>query len=487
MWKNKKGVSLTVMVITILVIFIVLSTLTYSVSTSTKTRKLNKLYEDIRQLNDAVAVYYLKNGALPVDDSEPPYKVLVGTSASNDIKCVLKKDVERITGKESFFNPNDFRKYLTDTNDGAEYRTIRTNLLENITLNYTGDYLINLQSHTIYYQNGIKVDNQWYYTLPLEYTDVGTSESNIVDSIALISGETSLYFPLRGSQFYLSDKVKFYDEMGLEVINPKSVTYQINVNNYIEVDENTGLIRSIDNDSYENLPTIPLTVTVRNYGDDRPLSANFNIILTNIGIEDENQNPVDTIDLLAWGERDFVFLDLKGSSKGEINIEIEDEDIINATYYGRRQQVKIEPLGILGTTHVTVSEENGNASITLTVNVTDYGDNIATYSDSVIPNADFTMIGLAMGNRGSISTTMNFNNTNTSDFPILLYYYIYDEDANNGDGGYVRCAKLQLDEGTTTKQYQYTRLTSGQTYEILIVAMSSEGKRGMYNNRITLL
>ena len=68
--RSNKGMSLVTVVMTLLIIVIILSTLVYTAYTNLKVRKLNSLYTDIRTLSDEVAVYYLENNALPVDDSE---------------------------------------------------------------------------------------------------------------------------------------------------------------------------------------------------------------------------------------------------------------------------------------------------------------------------------------------------------------------------------------------------------------------------------
>ena len=49
---------------------IIIGTLTYSAVDSVKIRKLNKLYDDLRMLQDAVETYYLQHGRLPVDESK---------------------------------------------------------------------------------------------------------------------------------------------------------------------------------------------------------------------------------------------------------------------------------------------------------------------------------------------------------------------------------------------------------------------------------
>jgi type II secretory pathway pseudopilin PulG len=182
MLKSNKGISLTTMVITVLIMIIILSTLTYSAVDSIKIRRLNKLYNDIRQLNDAVAVYYLKHNELPID-STTSIIVTQGGSIGNNNSFLVNSGVTTLKYKDNLINPNDYGEINNTTNGmvyGIIYYKINLELLENLSLNYgkNGDssnkdyYIINSKSHTIYYYKGVTVDGETYHSLPITYRDV---------------------------------------------------------------------------------------------------------------------------------------------------------------------------------------------------------------------------------------------------------------------------------------------------------------------------
>lgn len=164
---NKRGISLTTAIVTIILLFILMGTLVYSATDSVKIRKLNKLYNDIRQLDDAVATYYLENKKLPVAGSI----YTLDFNANKNVSSVLYGAVNgkaTVSSINDFVNPND---YDSETKK-AEYQIIAEPLLKNITLSNEGDFVINLKSHTIYYKDGITVDGKKYYTIPRTYTNL---------------------------------------------------------------------------------------------------------------------------------------------------------------------------------------------------------------------------------------------------------------------------------------------------------------------------
>ena len=174
MLKDNKGISLTTMVVTVLIILIILSAITYSAFNSMKIRRLNKLYNDIRQLNDAVAVYYLKNGTLPVQSSAI-YRFKVNETINEKIiKFVLKDGVTTLRNENDLLNPNDFGVINSNGDEGVLYYKLDTKLLKNLSLNYDkdGSFIINSNSHKIYYVEGVDVDGVLYHTLPLNYRKI---------------------------------------------------------------------------------------------------------------------------------------------------------------------------------------------------------------------------------------------------------------------------------------------------------------------------
>ena len=186
MFKSKRGISITTMVVTVLVMVIIMGTLAYSAVDSVKVRQLNKFYSDIRQVSDAVEMFYLRNGELPVVKDEATkdidYKnnckitVTKGEDLNsyedtdgNEIKYdfILKKGVTKLKEPDDdLVNPNDYNA----KEENAVYVTISKKRLENLDLNRPNDvYIVNIYSHTVYNLTGY--DGEHY--LPIKYTNVG--------------------------------------------------------------------------------------------------------------------------------------------------------------------------------------------------------------------------------------------------------------------------------------------------------------------------
>lgn len=150
--KNNKGVTLVALSVTILIMVIITSALVYNSSKGMTSRQLTNLYNDVELLKDRVSTYYIKNGELPI----------------------LQLKLENINNLQGI-----------NVNDNENYYVIDLSLLSNITLNYgkgyqnikNGEtssdvYVINEQSHNIYYPKGISYDNIIYYTKAEDYSEI---------------------------------------------------------------------------------------------------------------------------------------------------------------------------------------------------------------------------------------------------------------------------------------------------------------------------
>ena len=134
---------MVVLVITVLLLMIVTASLATHSYDSVQLSHLTKLDNDIETLNNRVASYYVEHGTLPI----------LG-------EAMTKEDVS---------------KYISDLsrNDGDKYYIIDLGELENITLNYgkgylsrsTDSYIINEESHIIYYLKGIYYDDKMHYSV----------------------------------------------------------------------------------------------------------------------------------------------------------------------------------------------------------------------------------------------------------------------------------------------------------------------------------
>ena len=143
--KNNKGVTLVILIITILIMVIISGTITYNVTQNMETTKLSNFYTDLKLLQDKISIYYAKFGGIPI--------------------------------KEEFEGKDDF-KTVKNPNDGEKYYIIDLNAIENLTLNYkiTDEnddvYVINEDTHTIYYPQGLTIKEETYYCLPENFTQI---------------------------------------------------------------------------------------------------------------------------------------------------------------------------------------------------------------------------------------------------------------------------------------------------------------------------
>ena len=141
--KKEKGITLIALVITIVVMSIIAGTVIYEAINMVQSQEINKLYNDLRTLEDKVNLYYTEYGGIPV--------------------------------KGEYTGPTTFQM-VKNPNDSNKYYVIDINELDNLTLNYSisneGNdvYIINDTTHTIYYAKGLGVNGKTYYRLPEEFS-----------------------------------------------------------------------------------------------------------------------------------------------------------------------------------------------------------------------------------------------------------------------------------------------------------------------------
>ena len=131
-----------VLTICVIIMFIIFVEITVYMSESIKISELNNMYKDINILENKIALYYLDYGNLPI---------------------IQEKRIE-------------FEENSVNSNDNEIYYEIDLNKLENLNL-FFGDkkigekdiYIINEQSHTIYYLAGYEYKGEMIYTKNLDY------------------------------------------------------------------------------------------------------------------------------------------------------------------------------------------------------------------------------------------------------------------------------------------------------------------------------
>lgn len=106
---------------------------------------LNNMYNDIEELENKVSIYYLNYGYLPVNK-------------------------ERAA---------EFKDKSINPNDSEEYYEIDLSVLDDLDITYgkkeLGEddvYIINYESHTVYYVKGVTYEEKTHYTRPVEYEEI---------------------------------------------------------------------------------------------------------------------------------------------------------------------------------------------------------------------------------------------------------------------------------------------------------------------------
>jgi len=181
---EEKGITL-ISVLIIIVLMAIIATTVVNISLDRfEINDLRKLHTDVELLEDKVSTYYLKYGGLPVlrSSSNEAYEIdetkldFVKNERDNSIYYII--DLEALSGislnygQEGF---NNWKSYIKN-NSG----TIPDNIQDM--------YIINQNTHTIYYTTGVKLKEETYYYVKAG----GALTDNIPPSkpqINIISGE----------------------------------------------------------------------------------------------------------------------------------------------------------------------------------------------------------------------------------------------------------------------------------------------------------
>ena len=155
-FSDKKGITLVSISVAIVVILTLTSILIYNVRDSLKITNLRAMQNDIENLRDKINEYYAETDSIPAK-----------LKYTNTDKLNVIKDAGIISEKV----------------DIGDFYIIELDEIENLTLNYGEDfkqitdvmtdeeasqfedlYIINETSLNIFYVEGIRVDNDWFYT-----------------------------------------------------------------------------------------------------------------------------------------------------------------------------------------------------------------------------------------------------------------------------------------------------------------------------------
>lgn len=165
--KQEKGITMVALVITVLILLILTNMLIYNAQDNIYIKNLTNLYNDISMLREKVSAYYNKYGKIPAEikyTNEDQLQNLSSVlSTQNDTGDFYVIDLEAMQG--------------ITLNYGKEYEKVK-NDKENAN-SYTDLYIINENSHNIFYVEGVKIKEN--DTTKIYYTDYIEPDQTAID------------------------------------------------------------------------------------------------------------------------------------------------------------------------------------------------------------------------------------------------------------------------------------------------------------------
>lgn len=236
---SNKGVTLLTLTITIVIMLILSFTISINVSTYVERKQKTNLETDITNLQEEISHYYIENKSIPIANKYINTAMLMKDANDNENYYVI--DLSKLED--------------LDLNYGKDYDTITDFTIEIDDL--VDIYIINEQSHTIYYPKGIKYDGKTYYS----FDTINTSKIEDISLTSIeITGETVTQ---KGETVQLTAKVL------PAFVQNKGVTWVSNDETIASIDENglvtakkvgTVTITATSNDNTELTATHEITV-----------------------------------------------------------------------------------------------------------------------------------------------------------------------------------------------------------------------------------
>ena len=166
--RQEKGITMMALVVTIIILLILTRVLVFNTQDSVYIKRLNNLYSDIELLRSKTDEYYNEYGQIPAKIKYTNIGTLKNVlSTKNDTGDFYVIDLEAMEG--------------ITLNYGKDYENVK-NLPKNEETNannYTDLYIINENSHNIFFVRGIEVKEK--DAVKIYYTDYTEPDETTVD------------------------------------------------------------------------------------------------------------------------------------------------------------------------------------------------------------------------------------------------------------------------------------------------------------------
>ena len=178
--KKERGITIITLSVTIIILIILTFTISVNMDEIGNRKKKSRFESDLNSLKEEINQYYIRVKEIPIINK------YTNTSMLNTIKNVNDGDEYYVI---------DIRQLEVKLNYGTDYTEIvnNRNITEEIS-DLTDVYIINKQSHTIYYPKGIEYNGQMHYTLKETYNMIKVE--NYVNKPELLEGMTPIKFTM---------------------------------------------------------------------------------------------------------------------------------------------------------------------------------------------------------------------------------------------------------------------------------------------------
>ena len=156
--KEEKGITLLTLTITIVILLILTFTIGINAPDLLHMRRKSNFENDMNSLKEEIDQYYARYDGLPIINKYTNISML--------------SDIKNVNDNENYY-VIDLSKISVNLNYGKDYETVKAKDISEEISDVLDLYIINEESHTIYYPKGIEYNDKINYTLDT-YTQINT-------------------------------------------------------------------------------------------------------------------------------------------------------------------------------------------------------------------------------------------------------------------------------------------------------------------------
>ena len=181
-WKQNKGVSLVSLAVAIIILVIITNILVYNAKDNVYIKSLTNMYNDVSNLREKISNYYSIYGDIPVKVKYENTEVINNLQTAGIIGVNDKID-------EFYVIELSALEGLT-LNLGEDYKKIKNNeaITQEEINNLRDIYIINKNSHNIFYADGVSGGDGKYYYTDDKNVDTEKIDLRYVDGVKIPEG-----------------------------------------------------------------------------------------------------------------------------------------------------------------------------------------------------------------------------------------------------------------------------------------------------------